>query len=128
MLLDFPSIRGNQEERITLVLDADNPTTHWIAELPETFRIGEALVIHGHQWPYNEKTPATITKDERLIIHGHTHVSALTIGGSNKPIQYGQPITLPNELVIVNVGSVVDHKEWALYDADAHTITFMKVD
>lgn len=127
-LLTFHSIRGNQEERIAIVSDSDEPLLDRIASLPERTTIDGALLIHGHQWPYNEQPPEEITDGVPLLFHGHTHRSAWSLGGLIQPVEFSRPILLPETPAVVNVGSVIDHREWLLYDADSRTITFMKAD
>lgn len=125
-LLDFPSIRGNQEERIQLISRSTEPLLQKIAQLPEQMRIGEALLIHGHQWPYNEMPPEHVTKGESLVLYGHTHKSSWTIEGREQSFQFSSPIQLPQSAVTVNVGSVIDNKEWVLFDDEHRILTFMK--
>lgn len=127
-LLDFPSIRGNQEERILLISSSTEPLLQKISQLPERMRIGDALLIHGHQWPYNELPPEHITQVEDLVVHGHTHTSSWAVEGEVKEFEFSVPIKLPQKAVIVNAGSVVDHREWVLYDECERTITFMKAE
>ena len=126
-LLEFPSIRGNQEERIALVSNAVEPLLERIKNLPERLHIEDALLIHGHQWPYNERPPAHSIEGEHLVFHGHTHRSSWSMEGLERTFEFSKPIPLTNKQTIVNVGSVVDHKEWLLYDAGKQTVTFMKV-
>ncbi|MBD7906913.1 metallophosphoesterase family protein [Sporosarcina gallistercoris] len=126
-LLDFPSIRGNQEERIQLISRSAEPLLQKITQLPERMRVGEALLIHGHQWPYNELPPEHVTKGESLVVHGHTHKSSWAVEGEEQKIQFFKLIELPQKAVTVNVGSIVDNKEWVLYDDKERTMTFMKV-
>ncbi len=40
-------------------------------------------------------------------------------------IRFGQPIVLQDKQYGINVGSVVDHREWCLYDSEKRTVTFM---
>ncbi|WP_025784842.1 metallophosphoesterase [Sporosarcina sp. D27] len=127
-LLDFPSIRGNQEERILLVSRSADPLLQKISHLPERMRIGDALLIHGHQWPYNESPPQQVTQGEPLVVHGHTHKSSWSVEGEEQKFHYFVPIELPQKSVTVNVGSVVDNKEWVLYDDCERKVTFMKVE
>ncbi|REB09934.1 metallophosphoesterase [Sporosarcina sp. BI001-red] len=127
-LLDFPSIRGNQEERILLISRSSDPLLQRISELQEQMRVGDALLIHGHQWPYNELPPEQVTQGEPLVIHGHTHKSSWAVEGEEEQFQFHKPFKLPKNSVTVNVGSVVDNKEWVLYDCSERIVTFMKVD
>ncbi|WJY28554.1 MULTISPECIES: metallophosphoesterase family protein [Sporosarcina] len=125
-MLKFPSIRGNQEERILLVTRSGDPLREKIAALPERMAIDGAMLIHGHQWPYNELPPSRVIGGERLTFHGHTHRSSWSAEGIIRPFVYSELIRLPDANVIVNVGSVTDHLEWVLYDSVERTITFMK--
>lgn len=127
-LLDFPSIRGNQEERILLISESTEPLLQRISQLPERMRVSDALLIHGHQWPYNELPPDHITEGESLVVHGHTHTSSWAVEGEVKEFEFSVPIKLPQETVTVNVGSVVEHREWVLYDDSERIITFMKAE
>ncbi|MDW0109037.1 metallophosphoesterase family protein [Sporosarcina aquimarina] len=127
-LLTFPSIRGNQEERIAIVSRSHEPLLQRILDLPEQMRLGHALLIHGHQWPYNENPPSDYTDHEKLVFHGHTHKSSWSMEGCSQSFEFGEPIDLSETLTVVNVGSVIDNKEWLLYDDYENTITFMKAD
>ncbi|WP_432355164.1 metallophosphoesterase family protein [Sporosarcina sp. A2] len=125
-LITFPSIRGNQEERIQLISVSNEPLLTTISELPERMRVSDALLIHGHQWPYDELPPERILIGEPLLFHGHTHTSSWSVDGKKQPFQFFQSISVPKTCVVVNVGSVIDHTEWVLYDDSDRTITFMK--
>lgn len=123
-LLTFPSIRGNQEERITQVTGI-----HRFQALPETMEIDGAMLMHGHQFKWSVSWKPTFPSFQKsLLFFGHSHESGLYHQQKKLPIRirYGQPITLQNKQYGVNVGSVVDHKEWCLYDSKARTITFMR--
>lgn len=122
-LLTFQSIRGNQEERITKVTGIER-----FNSLPETIEIDEATLMHGHQFQWNinwQPTFPTITK--KLLFFGHSHESGLYHKNKKLPIriQFGNPISLQQKQYGVNVGSVVNHREWCLYDSNNQTITFM---
>lgn len=126
-LLTFPSIRGNQEERITLVTGIKR-----FANLPEKIMIEDAAIIHGHQinWDKNwEPSDTSLTDiDTPLLFFGHSHRSGIYRKNKKLPIniQFGQELQLVKKKYWINVGSVVDHREWCLYDSNARTITFMK--
>lgn len=121
-LLDFPSIIGNQELRIMQVTGIP-----LFQHLPETLRIEDALLIHGHQFEWLDDTTPLLNKfDESLVFFGHSHHSALFHKGTEQPFELHQPITLKKKRYAINVGSVIFHREWCLYDADKRTITFMK--
>lgn len=122
-LLTFPSIRGNQEERITTVTGIKRFT-----KLPETIEIDGATLIHGHQFQWNINWQPTFPAiRKQLLFFGHSHESGLY--HKNKKlslhIQFGHPITLQQKHYGINVGSVVDNREWCLYDSNNRTVTFM---
>lgn len=122
-LLTFPSIRGNQEERI---MRATKQRLY--DHLPTRIDIEGATLIHGHQFEWDENWIPTLdfSKTAPLIFFGHTHYSFLYRKGKRKSFVFGEPIALTKKHYGINVGSVVDHREWVLYDANARTITFMK--
>lgn len=127
-LLTFPSIYGNQEERILLLTKQAEPLREFIRSLPETLRAGNATVIHGHQWKPEDRSNWV---DEHLpeaavIIHGHTHRSSYTQDEQLIVIQGDSEISLTGKRHIINVGAVVHSKEWLLYDDDKQTVRFMK--
>ena len=122
-LLTFPSIRGNQEERITRVTGIERFT-----ELPETMEIDGAILMHGHQFKWSVSWQPTFPPFKKsLLFFGHSHESGLYHRNKKLPIRirYGQPIALQEKQYGINVGSVVDHREWCLYDSNKRTITFM---
>ncbi len=127
-LLTFPSIRGNQEERITSVTGIKR-----FAALPEKFVIGDATLIHGHQIEWDKHwepvNANTIEIDTSLVFFGHSHRSGIyqDYKKIQEPIQFGNEIQLPNNNFWINVGSVVDNREWCLYDSEKRSIIFMKV-
>lgn len=125
-LLTFPSIRGNQEERITQVTGLNI-----FSKLPEKIEIEGATLIHGHQilWDKHwEPTELTIDIETPLLFFGHSHRSGIYRKKKKLPLEivYGQELQLIKKKYWINVGSVVDHREWCLYDSLARTITFMK--
>ncbi|MGE7092293.1 metallophosphoesterase family protein [Lysinibacillus sp. NPDC048646] len=122
-LLTFPSIRGNQEERITRVTGINR-----FIELPETMDIDGAILMHGHQFKWSVTwQPIFPTIDKQLLFFGHSHESGLYRRNKKLAIRihFGQPITLQEKQYGINVGSVVDHREWCLYDSEQRTVTFM---
>lgn len=121
--LTFPSIRGNQEERIMRATGQS-----LFNNLPERVDIEGATLIHGHQFDWDSDwIPALdFSNTKPLIFFGHTHYSFLYRKGKRKPFTFGEPIALTKKHYGINVGSVVDHREWVLYDATARTVTFMK--
>ncbi|MEK5233355.1 metallophosphoesterase family protein [Lysinibacillus sp. FSL K6-0232] len=123
-LLTFPSIRGNQEERITQVTGISR-----FQALPETMEIEGAILMHGHQFKWSVSWQPTFPPFQKsLLFFGHSHESGLYHQQKKLPIRirYGEPISLQDKQYGVNVGSVVDHHEWCLYDSHARTITFMR--
>ncbi|MFJ7737554.1 metallophosphoesterase family protein [Lysinibacillus sp. NPDC097287] len=122
-LLTFPSIRGNQEERITSVTGIN-----LFSKLPEIIEIDGATLMHGHQfqWNINWQPTFPIFK-KQILFFGHSHESGLYNNNKKMPIHitFGKPIALQQKQYGVNVGSVVDHREWCLYDSNNKTITFM---
>jgi len=124
-LLTFPSIRGNQEERITQVTGIER-----FRALPETMEIDGATLMHGHQFKWNVSWQPTFPSFQKpLLFFGHSHESGLYHQQKKLPIRirHGQPIVLQDKQYGVNVGSVVDHREWCLYDSKKRTVTFMCV-
>lgn len=127
-LLTFPSIRGNQEERITSVTGIER-----FAALPERLVFGDATLIHGHQidWGKNwePENTASLEIDTSLVFFGHSHKSGLYKEYRKvfDPIRFGNEIKLQMNNYWINVGSVVVNREWCLYDSTHRTIRFMKV-
>ena len=123
-LLTFPTVIGNQEERITLVTGDER-----FSNYPQSIELEHATVMHGHQFEYTEEDFELITPsfESKILFFGHSHRSALYINGNRNKIQFDKPYLLNQyEQVIVNVGSVVDHLEWCIYDSDTLTVTFKK--
>lgn len=121
-LLHFPSVRGNQEERIMKVTGLDI-----FLALPELIEIEGAEIIHGHQFKWSSDWKPFLEQIESpIVFFGHSHDAALYRKGSKRDFQYGQPIYLKKKRYGVNVGSVVENREWCLYDSNAKTVTFMK--
>lgn len=127
-LLTFPSVSGNQEERILHITASDNPLRQTLSALPERLEIEHAEVIHGHQWKWGGDPFALIQEEvnSALTFYGHSHHSMLKVDGKNIDIDFVIPYDVYNKQVIVNVGSVVSHQEWVLYDSEKRTVTFMK--
>lgn len=122
-LIQFPSIIGNQEERIALVTGVSR-----FLQYPEKIEIEHATLMHGHQFSWDAAYSAPIFPEinTQLLFFGHSHRSALYIKGERKVMPFHVKIPLGNERYQINVGSVVDHKEWLLYDSESKTIQFMK--
>ncbi|WP_158232541.1 metallophosphoesterase [Sporosarcina sp. P13] len=128
-VLTFPSVYGNQEERILLITEQSEPLRDMLQKLPETVHAGEAIVIHGHQWKPEERA---IWLDKHLpeatiVFHGHTHRSSYTQDGKNIAIPKDGIVTLSGQSHVINVGAVVESKEWVLFDTEKRTVRFMQV-
>ncbi|WP_342512173.1 metallophosphoesterase [Sporosarcina sp. FSL K6-1522] len=127
-LLTFLSVRGNQEERIVLITETDDPLREKLAIMPETFEFGGAKVIHGHQWQWGGEPWALIHAEVEgsPVFYGHSHTSALLRNGVQEAIEFGVPYRVEGESVLVNVGAVVGDCEWVLYDSVDKVVMFMK--
>lgn len=127
-LLDFPSVYGNQEERILLLTAPGETLRGDISALPETLQLEGALVIHGHQWPHGEGQQwiEEHLPDAPLVIHGHTHRSSLVLAGQPAAVRFGEETALAKGQCIANTGAVLGLREWLLYDSAGKTIRFMK--
>lgn len=127
-LLTFPSVKGNQEDRILFITEANDPLRDQLVRMPETYAIGDAEVIHGHQWQWGGNPWALIEAevDSSLVFYGHSHRSELRVDGIQLDIEFEIPYSVGAAQVLVNVGAVVEDREWVLYDASANTVTFMR--
>ena len=127
-LLTFPSVRGNQEERILLISETDDSLREKISLMPEIIDIGDARIIHGHQWKWGGTPWSLIHADVNYspVFYGHSHHSALSINEVELKVELNKPYLLAGDDILVNVGAVVGDKEWVLYDAIENSITFMK--
>lgn len=124
--LTFPSIKGNQEERILYMTETDDTLREEIQMMPEKMEIVNAAVIHGHQWSWGG-TPWALqqaTVSHAITFYGHSHQSGLMIDDKQQPIQLNKSYTLTGNKVLVNVGSVVKNQEWSLYNTADNTVTF----
>ena len=122
-LLTFPSVIGNQEERIAHVTGDDQ-----FLQYPSTIELPSATIMHGHQFEYTEEFDLIIpTFESKILFFGHSHYSALYINEERTSIEFDKPYSLDSyKQVIVNVGSVIDNLEWCIYDSDALSVTFKK--
>lgn len=124
-LLTFPSVIGNQEERIALVTGETR-----FLNFPEKIMIEHATIMHGHQFDYTESfelIPPSF--DTPLLFFGHSHYSALYVDGVRQQIIMDVPYQLGDgKQYIINVGSVVGKREWCIYDSEQMTIAFKKAD
>lgn len=117
-LLTFPTVFGNQEERILHITESKEPVRAWIEALPETLEIRGAEVIHGHQWKWGGNPWALQEEhqNERITFYGHSHTSMLSVNGKWQDIDFNIPYELGDGEVLVNVGAVVGACEWVLYE------------
>ena len=127
-LLTFPSVHGNQEERILLISETDDSLREKIVGMPEIIDIGDARIIHGHQWNWGGTPWSLIHADVNYspVFYGHSHHSALSINGVELKVELNKPYLLVGDDILVNVGAVVGDKEWVHYDAVENTVIFMK--
>lgn len=123
-LLTFPSIIGNQEERIALVTGLKQ-----FSQYEEKFTIEKATLLHGHQFDWDENFEPTFPKiSTPILFFGHSHRAAIYEEGIRKEITYNTPIYVGDKPYVINVGSVVETMDWCLYDSTAMTVTFLQAD
>ena len=124
-LLTFPTVYGNQEERILLVGEGEDEWPKWMRRLPEVYPLSpDAAIIHGHQWEWGG-TPWALqnyTMQGRLTFYGHSHTSLF----NRQPVQFGHPYDVSTGEHLINVGSDVDNREWVLYEVEEGQVLFMK--
>lgn len=122
-LLTFPSIIGNQEERIAHVTGEQK-----FLQYKEQIIIEKATLLHGHQFHWNEKfEPRFPTYETPLLFFGHSHRAAIYIEKVRTKIDYNLPIHVGNgQTYEINVGSVVESRDWCLYDSEQMTVTFFQ--
>ena len=121
-LLTFPSIIGNQEERIALVTGDDR-----FLQYENALKIEHATLIHGHQIEWDKTfNPTFPTIETPLLFFGHSHEAAIYNNGKRQPVPYDIPLSVGHKRYQINVGPVVENKEWCLYDSQAMTVTFMQ--
>lgn len=122
-LLTFPTVIGNQEERIAQVTHLES-----YLQYPVEISLPHATVKHGHQFDYTESfdlIPPSF--DTPILFFGHSHYSAIYKEGVRMSVDFNQPIKLDlTKQTVVNVGSVVDKQEWVIYDAENAIVTFKK--
>ncbi|MDN4608695.1 metallophosphoesterase family protein [Sporosarcina highlanderae] len=129
-LLTFPSVRGNQEERILLITEANDPLLKMLSEMPEKMELGNAEVIHGHQWTWGGEPWSLLKADtvKPLTFYGHSHQSGFVHNGKEEEVLFEHPKKISDGQTLVNVGAVVNDREWVLYDSTDNTVTFMKAE
>lgn len=130
-LLTFPTVFGNQEERILRITESREKVRTWLKSLPEVIAIDGAEVIHGHQWQWGGD-PWHLQKanqNKRITFFGHSHTSALCIDGKVQRIDFDARYDVSSGDVLVNVGAVVGDCEWVLYEdceEDSAYVTFLR--
>lgn len=119
-LLTFPSIIGNQEERICRVTGEKR-----FLQYEKEIRIPLATLIHGHQFEWDECFQPTFPHFETpLVFFGHSHRAAIYIDYVRTPIEYGVLYDVSKGDYIINVGAVCETCDWCLYDSEQLTVTF----
>ena len=129
-LLTFPSVIGNQEERILFITDTEDTLLGLLAAMPERIELGAAEVIHGHQfeWGGNPWTMLTADVSKPLTFYGHSHCSGIRREGlEDEQVNFGEIYEIDDRQTLVNVGAVIHDREWVLYDSVSNIVTFMKV-
>lgn len=128
-LLTFPSVYGNQEERILQTSKDGGDMRQSLEALPETIQLTkDAAVIHSHQWTWGGE-PWGLQKASplaRLTFFGHSHTSQAFRDGGPIKIIFERPLDVSEGEWLINVGSVVDGREWVLYDEQAQEVIFYK--
>jgi predicted phosphodiesterase len=128
-LLTFPSVKGNQEERILVITETDDPLYGILSAMPEKIELGEAELIHGHQWKWGGEPWALVEAEvsKNLTFFGHSHRSGMLRNGRDEEaVLFDHPYDVKDGQTLVNVGAVVSEKEWVLYDDMLDTVTFYK--
>lgn len=121
-LLTFPSVIGNQEERIALVTGQQQ-----FLQFEDEIQIEHATIVHGHQFNWDEQFSPTFPHfTTPLVFFGHSHRAAIYDNGKRKEVPYDMPIFVGDKPYIINVGAVVETKDWCLYDSTKMTVTFMR--
>lgn len=121
-LLTFPSIIGNQEERIAMVTGRKE-----FLNYAEKMMIENATLMHGHQFEIDDHFHITFPPyDTPLLFFGHSHRAAMYINGVRTKITYNQPIYVGDQKYEINVGAVVESRDWCLYDSEQMTVTFLQ--
>ena len=91
--------------------------------------IDGATLMHGHQFKWNVSWQPTFPPFQNHYFSSGIVTNQAFIISKKLPIRirYGQPIALQDKQYGVNVGSVINHREWCLYDSKHRTVTFMCV-
>ncbi|ATP41899.1 metallophosphatase family protein [Solibacillus sp. R5-41] len=121
-LLTFPSIIGNQEERIALVTGDKR-----FLQYENVYEIENATLMHGHQFDWDEDFNPTFPPIETpLLFFGHSHHAAIYVNGERQAVPYNKPLSIGEKCYQINVGPVVENMEWCLYDSEVMSVTFMQ--
>jgi predicted phosphodiesterase len=129
-LLTFSSVTGNQEVRIVKITTSDDPLMDKFVGLPEEIELEGAIVTHGHEWSWSGDpwTPVVPNFEEKVVFFGHSHHSKYCEDGKWLPSKFKTPIKMTGNRYAVNVGSVIDNREWVLYDSEEKTFTFYQAE
>ena len=122
-LLTFPSIIGNQEERIAQVTGKEE-----FLRYEEQILIEHATLLHGHQFQWDESFQPTFPLYETpLLFFGHSHRAAIYTEKKRTQIEYNKPLHVGDgHTYKINVGAVVESRDWCLYDSRQMTVTFFQ--
>ena len=69
-------------------------------------------------------TPKFPIEEGKLIFFGHSHTSKFYRNGVCIPFSNSIKKSILIKHTAVNIGSVIDHREWVLYDSGDKTIEF----
>lgn len=123
-LLTFPSVIGNQEERIAMVTGLEQ-----FLNYEQQIVIDGATIMHGHQFLWDEHFEPTFPAIHTpLLFFGHSHRAAIYNEGVRAPIHYNEKIYVGDRPYAINVGAVVESRDWCLYDSDKMTVTFYRAE
>ncbi|MGM9950936.1 MAG: metallophosphoesterase family protein [Lysinibacillus sp.] len=122
-LLTFPSIIGNQEERIAQVTGQEE-----FLRYEEKILIENATLLHGHQFLWDEHfEPSFPPYETPLLFFGHSHRAAIYTEKKRTQIEYNKPFHVGDgHTYEINVGAVVESRDWCLYDSRQMTVTFFQ--
>lgn len=129
-LITFPTVKGNQEERIETIMTGSDPLLDSISQYPEVIDLPGAKVIHGHQWEWSGDPwlPTIPVELKELVFFGHSHRSAYYMDGKWNNPQFGRLYNFMGDKAGINVGSVVLNREWVLYNPEERSVIFQKVE
>ncbi|WP_332646142.1 metallophosphoesterase family protein [Lysinibacillus sp. 54212] len=119
-LLTFSSVIGNQEERIAMVTGLQQ-----FLNYEGQIVIDGATIMHGHQFLWDEHFEPTFPEVHTpLLFFGHSHRAAIYIDGVRTAIRYNEEIYVGDRSYAINVGAVVESRDWCLYDSEKMSVTF----